>query len=143
MNVLIPLGSLGVSKWSNQKCLVYFYCKILIGLKSRKPAIVQCRKIPLRILTKFQLTSPHTYSNNSFRQHKEVLNIPKYKLSQHDCRPFNLHLDFWKSRSWKIKVCFETDLNFSRNQSDCNLRWPSWITQHAQHTFFRLIKQSR
>ena len=21
-------------------------------------------------------------------------------------RPFNLHLDFWKSRSWEIKVCF-------------------------------------
>ena len=23
-----------------------------------------------------------------------------------DIRPFNLHLDFWKSRSWEIKVCF-------------------------------------
>ena len=22
-------------------------------------------------------------------------------------RPFNLHLHFWKSRSWKIKVCFK------------------------------------
>ena len=22
-------------------------------------------------------------------------------------RPFNMHLDFWKSRSWKIKVCFK------------------------------------
>ena len=22
-------------------------------------------------------------------------------------RPFNLHLDFWKSRSWEIKVCFK------------------------------------
>ena len=26
--------------------------------------------------------------------------------SRFDSRPFNLHLDFWKSRSWKIKVCF-------------------------------------
>ena len=22
-------------------------------------------------------------------------------------RPFNLHLDFWKSRSWEIKICFK------------------------------------
>ena len=28
-------------------------------------------------------------------------------------RPFNLHLHFWKSRSWKIKVCFKPQKNFS------------------------------
>ena len=27
-------------------------------------------------------------------------------LVHKDKRSFNLHLDFWKSRSWEIKVCF-------------------------------------
>ena len=27
-------------------------------------------------------------------------------------RPFNLNLDFWKSRSWEIKVCFKPYKNF-------------------------------
>ena len=28
------------------------------------------------------------------------------KVAANGNLPFNLHLDFWKSRSWKIKVCF-------------------------------------
>ena len=34
--------------------------------------------------------------------------FPRWFLFQ----PFNLHLDFWKSRSWKIKVCFKPWKNF-------------------------------
>ena len=30
-----------------------------------------------------------------------------FVLTGHSTRPFNLHLDFWKSRSWEIKVCFK------------------------------------
>ena len=32
--------------------------------------------------------------------------ISKANLGQFHLRPFNQHLDFWKSRSWEIKVCF-------------------------------------
>ena len=45
----------------------------------------------------------------SFWSHQLYLSCKMSKL-QHwhfNIRPFNLHLDFWKLRSWKIKVCFK------------------------------------
>ena len=41
--------------------------------------------------------------------------MEKLFLSTHSLfyfRPFNLHLDFWKSRSLEIKVCFKPNKNF-------------------------------
>ena len=48
-------------------------------------------------------------------------------------RPFNLHLDFWKPRSWKIKVCFKTYENwvFSRSPPRKKTRFIPW----ARHTW--------
>ena len=37
-------------------------------------------------------------------------------------RSFNLHLDFWKSRSWKIKVCFKPEF-FSSSPPRKKLDW--------------------
>ena len=46
-----------MSKWWGEKCLVYFYSQTLIGLKSRKPAIViLCKNINTYIKTFFLLT---------------------------------------------------------------------------------------
>ena len=33
-------------------------------------------------------------------------------------RPFNLHLDFWKSRSWEINVCFNPKKKFRSCKPD-------------------------
>ena len=39
---------------------------------------------------------------------KIVIDILKFEILRGEYnRPFNLHLDFWKSRSWEIKVCFK------------------------------------
>ena len=60
-------------------------------------------------------------TNLNFRQQKIFLTSGKdrysrlpNKLSKYGAltRPFNLHLDFRKSMSWEIKVCFQPQKNF-------------------------------
>ena len=49
----------------------------------------------------------------------------QYVDSQDISRPFNLHFDFWKLRSWKIKIC---SANLEKNlglyyKSEKKSRW--------------------
>ena len=80
----------------------------------------------MRTLTKLLLYESMSHMNSSttdkwftrsMKFDKKLLKI-KPKINQRqkwnyikcfktDSWPFNLHLDFWKSRSWKIKVCLK------------------------------------
>ena len=54
------------------------------------------------IITKSVHEMPRTWQNLW-----GIQALKKKSITTSNCRPFNLHLDFWKSRSWEIKVLFK------------------------------------
>ena len=59
------------------------------------------------------------------------------ELSYSVARPFDLHLDFCKSRSWELKVCFKPQKNFKSCKPRFFLRFivclkQTWISKKSR-----------